>query len=47
MRLEILSNPTVEMLEKELDRVRKQFKNIDMPEIKDIEAFRKENLVPG
>jgi magnesium-transporting ATPase (P-type) len=40
MRLEILSKPTVEQLEFELDRLRKQFKNIDTADIKDIEKFR-------
>jgi len=47
MRLEILTSPTLEVLEKELDRVRKQFKNIDMPVVKDIETFRNENLTAG
>ena len=47
MRLEILSKPTVDQLEAELDRLRGQFRNIESAKIADIEAFRKENLVEG
>mmetsp|Transcript_30196 Transcript_30196/g.40142 ORF Transcript_30196/g.40142 Transcript_30196/m.40142 type:complete len:180 (+) Transcript_30196:145-684(+) len=47
MRLEILSRPSLEQLEIELDRVRKQFKNIESPNIHDIEVFRRENLTEG
>lgn len=44
MRLEILTKPTAEELEKELNRLMSQFRNIDSPNIKDIEVFRNENL---
>ena len=47
MRLEILTRPSVEELEKELDRLGRQFRNIDSPQIQDIELFRKENLTEG
>ena len=45
MRLEILSKPSVDQLEAELDRLRGQFRNIESAKIADIEAFRKENLI--
>ena len=47
MRLEILTSPSSEELEKNLDRLGRQFRNIDSPKIDDIELFRKENLVEG
>lgn len=34
-------------LENELDRLGRQFRNIDSPQIKDIEQFRRENLTEG
>ena len=45
MRLEILSRPTVEELDKELSRLMNQFRNIESPNIKDIEVFRRDNLI--
>ena len=47
MRLEILSRPDAEALEVELDRLSRNFKNIDSPNYLDIEIFRKENLTEG
>ena len=47
MRLEILSRPDAEALEVELDRLSRNFKNIDSPNYLDIELFRKENLTEG
>ena len=47
MRLEILTRPSAEDLEKELDRLGRQYRNIDSPNIADIEKFRKENLTEG
>ena len=47
MRLEILTRPSAEDLEKELDRLGRQYRNIDSPNIIDIEQFRKENLTEG
>ena len=47
MRLEILTTPTIEQLDFELDRICKQYKNIDKKDISDIEKFRNENLGPG
>lgn len=47
MRLEILTRDSSEELEKELDRLGRQFRNIDSPQIDDIEVFRKENLTEG
>ena len=37
----------VEELEKELDRLGRQYRNIDSPNISDIEQFRKDNLTEG
>ena len=47
MRLEILSRPSAQELESELDRLRHQFKNIDSPDFLDIELFRAQNLTEG
>jgi magnesium-transporting ATPase (P-type) len=47
MRLEILTTPTIEQLDFELDRICKQYKNINKKDISDIEKFRNENLGPG
>ena len=47
MRLEILTRASAEDLEKELDRLGRQYRNIDSPNISDIEQFRKENLTEG
>ena len=47
MRLEILSRPNAQELERELDRLRHQFKNIDSPDFLDIELFRSQNMIEG
>ena len=44
MRLEILTRPNEQALDQELNRLGKQFRNIDSANISDIEAFRKDNL---
>jgi len=47
MRLEILSRPSAEALDHELNRLGKQFRNIESSDIADIEKFRNENLTDG
>jgi magnesium-transporting ATPase (P-type) len=47
MRLEILTKPNVEALDYEMDRLMRQFPNINSPNIADIEQFRKVNLTDG
>lgn len=47
MQLEILTSPSVEVLQIELDRLRRDYPAMDTTPINDIEVYKQANMKPG